>query len=155
MFWMLRVRNGSTTQSLIPILWTITHGFYGGMGGFAIDVEHADDRYTTLFRGAKRLTLTAKGVTLLAQCGYAPEISVDDIKDKNKADGLAKFLVCIQAGWMIVQVISRTATGLPSTLLEVHVVAHVFCAMIMYVLWWHKPWQVVSPTILTGDWVWP
>jgi hypothetical protein len=152
---MLQDHGKSTTTSSVHIPWTITHGFYGGMGGFAIDLDHADERYTSLFGNVKRLTLTAKGVALLAQCGYAPEISVDDIKDKNKADGLAKFLVCIQAGWMIIQVISRTVIGLPSTLLEVHVVAHVFCAMIMYVLWWHKPRQVVSPTILKEDWVWP
>ncbi|KAF2036768.1 hypothetical protein EK21DRAFT_51457 [Setomelanomma holmii] len=135
--------------------WTIAHGFYGTMGGFAIDIDHTETRYAPLFGNAERLTLTAKGVALLAQCGHIPDISLDDIKDKNKADGLAKLLVCIQAGWMIIQVITRTATGLPTTLLEVHTVAHVVCALIMYVLWWHKPRQVASPTILKGDWVWP
>jgi hypothetical protein len=121
------------------------------MGGFAIDIDNAPDRYACLFGGIKRLTLTANGVALLAQCGHIPEISLDDIRDKNKADGLAKFLVCIQAGWMIIQVISRAATGLPTTLLEVHVVAHVVCALIMYILWWHKPRQVTSATILKGE----
>ena len=123
------------------------------MGGFALDTDDTDTRSAVLFNGAKRLTLTAKGVALLAQCGHIPYVSLDDIKDKNKADGLAKLLVCIQAGWMIVQVISRTASGLPTTLLEVHVVAHVVCALIMYILWWHKPRQVTSPTLLKGDWL--
>ena len=123
------------------------------MGGFALDIDDTDSRSAVLFNGAKRLTPTAKGVALLAQCGHIPYVSLDDIKDKNKADGLAKLLVCIQAGWMIVQVISRTASGLPTTLLEVHVVAHVVCALIMYILWWHKPRQVTSPTLLKGDWL--
>jgi hypothetical protein len=123
------------------------------MGGFALDIDDTNFRNAVLFNGAKRLTLTAKGVALLAQCGHIPDISIDEIKDKNKADGLAKLLVCIQAGWMIIQVISRTAAGLPTTLLEVHVVAHVVCALIMYMLWWHKPRQVTSPTILKGDWL--
>ncbi|EUC41707.1 hypothetical protein COCMIDRAFT_40165 [Bipolaris oryzae ATCC 44560] len=131
--------------------WTITHGFYASMGGFAIELDNTDHRNPTLFNDMTRLTLTAKGVALLAKCGYVVEISLDEIKDKNKADGLAKLLVCIQAGWMIVQVISRTAIGLPTTLLEVHVVAHVVCALVMYILWWHKPRQVTSPTVLKGN----
>ncbi|KAL1793678.1 hypothetical protein ACET3X_008660 [Alternaria dauci] len=133
--------------------WTIVHGFYGTMGGFALDIDDTDFRSAALFNGAKRLTLTAKGVALFAQCGHIPDVSLDEIKDKNKADGLAKLLVCIQAGWMIVQVISRTASGLPTTLLEVHVVAHVVCALIMYILWWHKPRQVTAPTLLKGEWL--
>ncbi|EUC31238.1 hypothetical protein COCCADRAFT_38653 [Bipolaris zeicola 26-R-13] len=133
--------------------WTITHGFYASMGSFAIELDSTNRRHSTLFNDLTRLTLTAKGVALLTKCGHVVEISLDDIKDKNKADGLAKLLVCIQAGWMIVQVISRTAIGLPTTLLEVHVVAHVVCALVMYILWWHKPRQVTSPTILKGDWM--
>ncbi|EMD85201.1 hypothetical protein COCC4DRAFT_66490 [Bipolaris maydis ATCC 48331] len=131
--------------------WTITHGLYASMGGFALDLDSTGRRSSTLFKDVTRLTLTAKGVLLLAKCGHIVEISLEEIKDKNKADGLAKLLVCIQAGWMIVQVISRTAVGLPTTLLEVHVVAHVVCALVMYILWWHKPRQVASPTILKGD----
>ena len=104
------------------------------MGGFAIDIDDVDERCASLFGNAKRLTLTARGVLLLAQCGHLPEVSLHDIKDKNKADGLAKLLVCVQAGWMILQVISRAASGLPTRLLEIHVVAHVVCALIMYVL---------------------
>ncbi|KAF2466062.1 uncharacterized protein BDR25DRAFT_377739 [Lindgomyces ingoldianus] len=135
--------------------WTMTHGFYATMGGFAIDLEDTDSEYASLFGDAKRLTLTAKGVALLAQVGHLPDLSMDDIKDKNKTDSLAKFLVCVQAGWMVVQVISRRAFDLPTTLLEVHTVAHVVCAILMYVLWWYKPRHVEYPTLLRGDWVWP
>lgn len=149
------VSSNATAQHPRFSPWTIAHGFYGTMGGFAIDIDDAGDRYAYIFGGTKRLTLTAKGVALLAQCGYIPEIPLDDIEDKNKTDGLAKLLVCVQAGWMIVQVISRSAAGLPTTLLEVHTVAHVVCALIVYILWWHKPRQVASPTIIRGEWVWP
>lgn len=121
------------------------------MGGFAIDLDAVDDSLASLFGDYKRLTLTARGIALLAECGHVPEISAHEIRDKNKADGLAKLLVCIQAGWMIVQVTSRSATGLATTLLEVHTVAHVVCALVMYVIWWHKPRQVVSPTLLKDN----
>ncbi|KAF1927529.1 uncharacterized protein M421DRAFT_393038 [Didymella exigua CBS 183.55] len=143
-------------QRLISMTrWALPHGFHGSMGGFAIDLETTDDPLTSLFGSHKRLSLTAKGFALLAECGHISEVSVDEIKDKNKADGLAKLLVCIQAGWMIVQITSRAATGLATTLLEVHTVAHVVCALVMYVLWWHKPRQVGSPTLLKGDWLLP
>ena len=64
---------------------------------------------------------------------------------------MAKLLVCTQAGWMLIQVICRTALRLPTSLLEVHTVAHVVCALLMYAIWWHKPRQVVTPTVLRGE----
>ncbi|KAJ4299715.1 hypothetical protein N0V90_004961 [Kalmusia sp. IMI 367209] len=66
------------------------------MGGLAIDLDESDND-PHLFGGVNRLTLTAKGVNLLAQCGHLPHISLHDIKDKNKADSLAKLLVCYQS----------------------------------------------------------
>ncbi|PVH99833.1 hypothetical protein DM02DRAFT_528246 [Periconia macrospinosa] len=152
----LRDRSKSATQSP-RYTWTLAHGFYGTMGGIAVEIESNRDTspYAYIFGDAKRLTLTAKGVALLAHCGLLPDISLDEIKDKNKADGLAKFLVCVQAGWMMIQVISRAAVGLPTTLLEVNTVAHVVCALLMYVVWWHKPRQVTAPTLLPADGLWP
>ncbi|KAF3004746.1 hypothetical protein E8E13_000096 [Curvularia kusanoi] len=138
-------------KHIVAEQWTLAHGFYGSMGGFAIDIEPMENDLASLFGDHKRLTLTAQGLALLAECGHVPQISAAEIKDKNKADGLAKLLVCIQAGWMIIQVTSRAATGLATTLLEVHVVAHVVCALVMYVIWWHKPRQVESPTLLKDD----
>jgi hypothetical protein len=155
MFQVVSITKEPAQNDIKSTPWTMAHGFYGSMGGFAIDIDKNDDPHAGLFGGAKRLTLTAKGVTLLAHCGHIPDISFADIKDKNKADSLAKLLVCIQAGWMIVQVISRAAIHLPISLLEVHVVAHVVCALTVYTIWWHKPRQVTSPTLLQGDWVLP
>ena len=125
------------------------------MGGIAIDLESADTSYSQFFDGTKRLTLTGKGVSLLAQCGHLPDISLEYIKDKNKADSLAKLLACFQAGWTIIQVIVRQSLDMPSTLLEVHTVAHVVCALLVYAVWWHKPRQVSCPTILRGESVIP
>jgi hypothetical protein len=55
------------------------------MGGIAIDLETKKGDYTHLFGGAKRLTLTAKGVALLARCNRMPEILIDEIKDKKQS----------------------------------------------------------------------
>ncbi|CZT07733.1 uncharacterized protein RCO7_11224 [Rhynchosporium graminicola] len=146
-----RVRPSGTESIEQSYPWTMVHSFYAGMGGFTVesDVSPADGGLS------ERLTLSARGIAFLAKCGHLPNIDEDDIKDKSKADGLSKFLVCVQAGWMVVQVIGRLALRLPVTLLEVNILGHVLCALVIYVLWWHKPRLVYEPTKLEGNWVTP
>ncbi|CAG8971201.1 hypothetical protein HYALB_00010574 [Hymenoscyphus albidus] len=129
--------------------WTMVHSFYAGMGGFVVEPDGPANE------GGPVLTVSARGMAFLARCGHLPNISKDDIKDKSKADGLAKSFVCIQAGWMVVQVLGRVINDLPVTLLEVNTLGHVLCALIIYLLWWYKPRMVREPTKLEGDWVAP
>ncbi|ESZ89496.1 hypothetical protein SBOR_10119 [Sclerotinia borealis F-4128] len=135
--------------------WTIVHGFYAGMGGFVFDFENSEDNTPPFIPNYQRLTLSARGVSLLAECGYLPDISKREIVDKSKADTMAKLLVILQAGWMLVQVIGRLVSDLPVTLLEVNTLGHVLCTFIIYMLWWHKPRSIMMPTKLKGDWVKP
>ena len=122
------------------------------MGGFAIDVNGLGIEDTRRFTAKhKRITLTPRGVRLLAQCGLLPDISRDDIKDKSKSDSLTKFVSLLQALWMFAQICGRLVYELPVTLLEVNTLAHIVCALIIYILWWHKPKLVYSPTILRGE----
>jgi hypothetical protein len=72
-----------------------------------------------------RLTLTARGVALLAKCNRLPDVSEKDILDKSKAKGLANALFVIQASWMLLQTLERVVLGHPATLLEVNTMAHV------------------------------
>lgn len=83
---------------------------------------------------------------------FLPDIKAQDVKDKSKADGLAKGIVILQAGWMLIQTIGRSEASLPVSPLEVNTVAHVFCAFVVYVLWWRKPREVSEPTVLRGTW---
>lgn len=73
----------------------------------------------------------------------------DEIEDKGKSDMLAKTLVCIQALWMVMNCISRKIAGLPLTLLELNVVMHVACAMVVFGLWWKKPHDAGRPICLS------
>ena len=92
---------------------------------------------------------------LLASCGHLPDITIQDIADKSKVDELGKLLACLQAAWFTIQIVSRLACRLPITLLEVTVVGHVVCALVLYALWWHKPRRIEEPTILKGSWTGP
>ena len=90
-------------------------------------------------------TLTPEGVFLFAKLKSLPEVEKETILDRSKADDLVKGLACSQALWIIIQVIARKASGLPVTLLELNTVAHVVCAILMYIVWWYKPQNVNQP----------
>ena len=137
-----------------PAEWTVVHGFYAAMGGFVFELD------STLASALclpdikpRRLTITPCGLTVLARCGLLPTMSEKDIRDKSKADGLAKTIVCLQAGWMVLQTVVRLAFGLPVTLFEVNTIGHVVCAVLIYALWWHKPRLINEPTVIRDRWV--
>jgi len=83
--------------------------------------------------------------------GILPDISLEAIDDKSKADGLAKTLALVQASWLILDSISRWAQSLVVTQLELNAFAHAICALMIYCLWWHKPLDVNEPTIIAAE----
>ncbi|CAD6578262.1 MAG: hypothetical protein ASARMPRED_008660 [Alectoria sarmentosa] len=126
------------------------------MGGFIFDLEENCPAERDIFTAKhSRLTVTPRGMALLARCGFLPKISKEDILDKSKSDNLSKMVSVVQALWMLAQIIGRLIAGLPVTLLEVNTLAHIMCAMIIYVLWWDKPKLINEPTKLHGGWVPP
>ena len=127
------------------------------MGGFTFPLSNLTTNLAapTFKSDCKRLTLTARGVALLADCELLPDIERKFLDDKSKSDGLSKFIACVQAAWLIVQVIGRLILGLQVTLLEINTLGHVLCALVIYVLWWHKPRMVLEPITLDGGWIGP
>jgi hypothetical protein len=79
--------------------------------------------------------LTPVGLLDLARLGHWLYISPQRISDRSKADGLQKSLVLLQVSWMLASCVARKAYGLPLTLLEIHTMVHVVCAVVMYALW--------------------
>ncbi len=121
---------------------------------FDIDEDCAAVRDTFTAKHS-RLTLTPRGMALLARCGFLPKISKEDILDKSKADNLSKMISIVQALWMLAQIVGRLIVDLPVTLLEVNTLAHIMCAIIIYISWWDKPKLINEPTKLHGEWVPP
>ena len=72
----------------------------------------------------------------------------DSIKDGSKVDLLAKGLIVCQVSWLVVQSIPRAYAELSISLLEAHTKVHVVCVVFMYLLWWWKPKDVGSPTLV-------
>lgn len=137
------------------------------MGGLEIDIsrfEHFTDHWAprgTLQSGTLRLSVS--GVLQLAKLGHFLPIPRSKIDDKSKADTLQKVLVMTQVTWMATQCIVRKAYGLPISLLEIHTMVHVICAITMFLFWievcieflsssntdliapWQKPKDMLDP----------
>lgn len=109
------------------------------MGGFCTDVGFMHNTWT-------RVTVETEAILFLAVNGHFVDIRDDSIRDKSKADLLAKGLVLFQVLWLVGQAIERKATGYPITLLELHTLVHVACAVCMFSLWFYKPFDVRDPT---------
>lgn len=103
-----------------------------------VDVSH-------LHSSLSRLTISPKGIYFLARHGHFLRIPESTIEDKSKADVLAKLLVCLQVTWLLIQTVGRKIAGYPITLLEVHTLVHVACAIAMYGLWFQKPLDIRDP----------
>ncbi|KAF2800696.1 hypothetical protein K505DRAFT_412747 [Melanomma pulvis-pyrius CBS 109.77] len=132
--------------------WTMTHSYYAAMGGFAIDVS---DKQIQFFASERfsQFTLTVDGFLWVADWGLdlIPNISEAEIRDKSKASGLAKTLVCVQATWFCVQCVFRLSQKLTISLLELNTFAHALCTLVIYLLWWDKPLDIEERTVLRGE----
>ncbi|KAF4431836.1 hypothetical protein F53441_13890 [Fusarium austroafricanum] len=126
------------------------------MGGVHIDV---DDMLSTsdLDEGAfdfdskprpLSVRINPKAVVWLAKRGHWISISEKKIDDKSKADVLQKMLVVMQVLWMVIQCIARAIYDLPLSLLEIHTMVHVICALILYMCWFKKPLNVQEPEVV-------
>jgi hypothetical protein len=136
---MLLKKSGTAARE-----WTMSHSFFAAMGGFVY--RTSSDPATTFIEGdSRQLVLTTHAVQLLESVDLLPDLSEKDIEDKSKADALAKTLVCLQATWLLIQILGRLIAHLPVTLLEINTAGHVFCALSIYALWWDKPLDVLVP----------
>ena len=114
-----------------------------------------DAEYPPYIPGSPRVTLTAHGIAKLAEHGHLPDIPETVIADKSKADFVAKMLATLQASWFLVQCVARWEEHLTMTLLELNTLAHAICALLMYLLWMNKPYDVHEPIRIAGEWVRP
>jgi len=71
------------------------------------------------------------------------------INDHSKTDGFAKGMALLQTLWFIIQCIARFSDGhLFLTELELVTAALAIMSLVMYALWWNKPFNVDIPIVL-------
>ncbi|KAL2214363.1 hypothetical protein CC79DRAFT_1328290 [Sarocladium strictum] len=138
------------TRSSRP--WTYLHCWYAMMGGFVIEKSSlASSSHDFPFpNGITRLTLTSDAIKKLSvhYPDIFPAVRASEIADKSKSSELAKLIVCTQVAWFIINIIGRVAQSMPLTVLELNTAAHCLCTFVTYVFWWHKPLDIVQPSVV-------
>ncbi|KAJ5679719.1 hypothetical protein N7462_007963 [Penicillium macrosclerotiorum] len=116
--------------------WTMAHGFCIHMDGFRLRTK---DHWF--------YNIGSKNVAPLIEAGLIQpsDLSKDEIKDRAKADALAKFITVLQSLWTLVNILARAAYKLPISPLEISTIAYVVCAACTYGLWWSKPRDMETP----------
>ena len=77
-----------------------------------------------------------------------PTIEERTIWDKNKADGFARAITILQMSWFLIQAIARCILHLPLSTFELSTLAFIFCTVISFFFWRHKPLDVDIPIVL-------
>ncbi|KAF3001605.1 hypothetical protein E8E14_006062 [Neopestalotiopsis sp. 37M] len=85
----------------------------------------------------------------LEEYGIAFNLEEEDIKDRSKADPFTKAFALVQAGWLVLQSCARKSAGLQITELELMTMAFTVCALVTYILWWHKPFDAERSAIVS------
>ena len=119
--------------------WTDKHAFFADMGGFEIQIADA-----------KFLRVNSKHLLHLIQKGYVgyPHVAEDEIKDKSKKDTLAKAIMTMQMGYVVVQTVIRPMGGLHASALEHFAMEIIVCSIAIGLWWLRKPSDIEVPIVL-------
>jgi len=110
--------------------------FFATMGGFCVEVNTVN--------GPRWHSLKVETLRRFRTMDRLHDYPMSEIRDKSKASGLAKAVACFQTCWILLQCLGRRMEGLHITLLELNTAVHVVIAIIMYIVWWEKPFDIGS-----------
>lgn len=114
--------------------WTITHAFFADMGGFILHTRC----------GFPPFPVDSKQLLFLITNGFVekPSTEKEEIKDKNKVDGLLRLITLCQIVWFGVNIVGRAVQGLAITCIELTTAAFIVCNIGTVYCWIHKPADV-------------
>ncbi|KAJ5885462.1 hypothetical protein N7495_009972 [Penicillium taxi] len=128
-----------TSLQTIPGHWSMIHGFCLNMHGVLIESK---DGWTYPVQKNNIVPFIEAGIV------KSYHLRADDIKDRAKADSLAKAVTLLQSLWVTINVIARAGYRLPISPLEISTVAYVACAFLTYAAWLHKPKDMTTHIII-------
>ncbi|KAL4816242.1 hypothetical protein BDW67DRAFT_191148 [Aspergillus spinulosporus] len=131
---------GSEDQELklhpVPARWTLAQCWCVQMGGLTLETEDGWIFYVGIDQA-----------TALIEAGVirCSDFTERDIKDRAKADTLAKTFTVCQGTWVTANIVARAGYGLPITPFEFATLSYVACAIMAYACWWKKPQDMAVP----------
>lgn len=135
-----------------PQIWTISHSYYANMGGIVgLKMKRVtDDCWGTEYSVIRGDDVAGRPLTELP-FGHpisGVRLSAADIKDKSKADWIAKTVASFQIARLLLDILNRVAQGQPITQLELATAAFAVFAIVTYFVSVRQPKGVGHPTIL-------
>lgn len=120
--------------------WTLRQCFYVNMGGLHLQFP---DRLSSF-------PVDCGQLLYLQEREYMslPELSDEEVDDRNKSDGLSRFIAIVQSLWFTIDAFGRIAQGLHISTLELTTLAFVFLMTACSVCWWRKPMDISRPNII-------
>jgi hypothetical protein len=115
--------------------WSMYHSFFADMGGFML-----------ITPDFPTFPIDSKQLLCLVQCQVVklPDFKSTQIADRNKVDGLLRFITLLQTGWFCINIAGRAAGHLAITTLELTTAAFLVCNIATVVFWYHKPADVTT-----------
>lgn len=114
-------------------------GFFLCMGGFTLGKPDCFGHHP------RAITRKEFELLTLDELSVPPELNRSFFAERGKSNALAKLLTAFQVLGMFIEFGFRQATGLPVTILEIHVIVHVLRTAALYGLYWYKPQGVLEP----------
>ncbi|OBS25784.1 hypothetical protein FPOA_06319 [Fusarium poae] len=139
----------------------LQYAFFIIMGAVRFDVHDIlsisdfdfTDRHYFQDMGPHRRTIQPgpAAIIRLAERGHWIQIRKQDIEDKSKSNTVSKTLVLVQVVWMVTQCIARRIGKLPISLLEIHTMVHVVCAVFLFTFWLKKPQNIQEAIVIQTE----
>lgn len=119
--------------------WTMQHGFFADMGGFLLQSPDVP-----------MFPVDSEQLAYLVKNNYLqyPAIEKETIGDRNKADGFARLVTCVQITWFFIQCLVRWQQRLAISTLEITTFATIVATLNSLFFWYHKPLDVEIPITL-------
>ncbi|KAK4033808.1 hypothetical protein C8A01DRAFT_19314, partial [Parachaetomium inaequale] len=80
-----------------------------------------------------------------------PDLSADDIRSMNNADGLARVVTMAQMAWYCLSCATRGASGLGFCTLEATTLAYILCTAHTFFFWYYKPLDPEAQRVFPMD----
>ena len=80
-----------------------------------------------------------------------PSITAEQLNERSKGDAFVKIAAVIQIVWLVIQITSRSTSGLATTLLEITVLAFAATAIFTYAFLVTKPQDIRLPEIIEAS----